>query len=359
MDSKGWSTPLPVDLIRAVAIILVILLHASIEPNPYLTQMSPEGQMLWWTSDIYNSIARVCVPLFIMLTGALLLPPIKADEPLRVFFKKRWNRVGIPVLFWGGAYFAWRILVNGQTLTPLSFAKGILTGPYPHFWFVYILLGLYLVTPLIRVIVAHANWNVIRYFFVLWLTGTAVIPLLTLSAALSPAATWFQSAVFLLTGLLGYFILGAYWSKLRFRRSLLILALVLSTVWTIVGTYFLVGALGEAYSQFFLDASSFSVIVASVALFLLLTSIPNQSLQSRYPKASRVLGAISENTLPIYLFHVMILEALQKGYFGFKLSVTTLNPIISIPLVTVVTLLICLAIIVPLKKVPGLRRLIG
>ena len=69
---------LPVDLIRTVAIILVILLHASIEPNPTLDFMSPQGVQLWWASNVYNSIARTAVPLFVMLTGALLLQPNKA-----------------------------------------------------------------------------------------------------------------------------------------------------------------------------------------------------------------------------------------------------------------------------------------
>src|SRR5450756_1517432 len=90
---KNEGIALPVDLIRTVAIILVILLHAAIEPNPNLNIMSPEGVQLWWTSNVYDSIARTAVPLFVMLTGALLLQPSKADEPLRVFFKKRWNRI--------------------------------------------------------------------------------------------------------------------------------------------------------------------------------------------------------------------------------------------------------------------------
>ena len=125
MCPENYDNSLPVQLIRAVAIVLVILLHASIEPNPTVTQMSLPGVQLWWTSDVYDSIARVSVPLFIILAGALLLQPCKVDEPLRVFFKKRWNRIGIPVLFWIGAYFAWRFFVNGETLTLTSFfAKG-------------------------------------------------------------------------------------------------------------------------------------------------------------------------------------------------------------------------------------------
>lgn len=350
---------IPVDLIRAAALILVILLHASIEGDPNLDIMSPAGVQLWWTSNIYNSISRSAVPLFVMLAGALLLQPSKADEPLRVFFKKRWNRIGIPILFWGTIFFVWDFLVRGQALTPLFVLQGVLAGPYVHFWFLYALVGLYLVTPLLRVVVAHADWGIIRYFLILWFVGTGIISILTLYASISPGAVWFRDNIFLFTGLLGYFILGAYASKLRIRSAILYLGLILSTLWTIIGTYLLVSTLGEAYGPFFLDASSFSVIIASVTLFLILAAIPNQTFQNRFPRGSQILKVISENTLPIYLFHLIVLETLQKGYLGFKISITTLNPIIEIPLVTALTLLISLAIIVPLKKLPYVKKIIG
>jgi surface polysaccharide O-acyltransferase-like enzyme len=102
-----------------------------------------------------------------MLTGALLLQPNKTDEPLRVFFKKRWNRIGVPVLFWGVIFFAWNFFVHGQALTVTSFLQGLLVGPYVHFWYVYLLVGLYLATPFIRVLEAHAEWKIIQYFLAL------------------------------------------------------------------------------------------------------------------------------------------------------------------------------------------------
>ena len=100
MYPKNGNLSLPVDLIRTVAIILVILLHAATEPYPTVSIMSPQGVQIWWASNVYDSLARLCAPLFIMLTGALLLQPSKVDGPLRVFFKKRWNRIGLPILFW-------------------------------------------------------------------------------------------------------------------------------------------------------------------------------------------------------------------------------------------------------------------
>ena len=359
MFPKNGGVALPVDLIRTVAIVLVLLLHASIEGNPAVDIMSPQGVQLWWASDVYNSLARTCVPLFIMLTGALLLQPSKADEPIKVFFKKRWKRIGIPIVFWAVAYFAWRFFVNGEALNLTSIVQSVLAGPYYHFWYLYVLIGIYLFTPVIRVIVAHADPRIIKYFLLVWFVGTGIIPLLTLYTIISPQTTWFNQNVFVITGLVGYFVLGAYVTKLKLRSSILLLVFALSSVWTIVGTYFLVGTMGERYSQFFLDASSFNVILASAALFLLLAAVPSQNVENRFPRAKNVLKLISNNTLPIYLFHVMVLETLQKGYLGFKLSVMTMNPIVEIPLITVVTLLISLAIIVPLKKIPHMKDIIG
>jgi len=88
-------------------------------------------------------------------------------------------------------------------------------------------------------------------------------------------------------------------------------------------------------------------------------AVPNRAIETKIPRGAKILKVISENTLPIYLFHIIVLETLQRGVFGFKLSVITINPIIEIPLITVVTLLICLAIIVPLKKLPYIKRIIG
>ncbi len=355
MRPNSRDISIPVDLIRSIAVIFVILLHASIEPTPTIDIMSPQGVELWWTVDIYDSLAKTAVPLFVMLTGALLLQPSKVDEPIRVFFKKRWKRIGLPFVFWGTLYFLWRFLVNGEVLTVNSVFQGVLNGPYYHFWFLYLLIGLYLLTPLLRVIVKSARLRVLRYFLLLWFIGTAIPPLITLFQPYG-----LSTNVFMITGWLGYFVLGAYLLRVHLKRIILLSLFLFGLVWTAIGTYFLVGTLGERLSQFFLDYYSFSIITSSAALFLLFLTIHTHTqTESRLPNVNHALKVISENTLPIYLFHVMVLEALQKGYFGLKISVTTMTPLIEIPLLTIVTLSICLAVIVPLKKIPYVKRIIG
>jgi surface polysaccharide O-acyltransferase-like enzyme len=354
LDPKGGEISLPVDLIRTVAIVLVILLHAANEPHQFVDIMAPDAIVSWWASNIYNSLARPCVPLFIMLAGALLLQPSKVNEPLRVFFKKRLSRIGLPFIFWGVAYFAWRFYVNGEALSMGSILQGVLTGPYMHFWFLYLIVGLYLITPVLRVIVTHSDRRLLKYFLSVWFVGTAIVPLLILFGPYSLSAD-----VFLITGWLGYFILGWYLLKIRLRPLILYLVLVLGFVCTIFATFFVIASIGERFSQFFYDSFSANVIAASVALFLLLSTVQPDKVASRFPRVNRLLHTVSQNTLPIYLFHVMVMEALQRGYLGFTLSITTVNPVLEIPLITAVTLFICLGVIIPLKKIPLLKKLIG
>ena len=68
----------------------------------------------------------------------------------------------------------------------VSAVQSVLSGPYVHFWYLYILIGLYLITPIVRIVVAYADRRIIRYFLILWFVGTGIMSLLTLYATVSP-----------------------------------------------------------------------------------------------------------------------------------------------------------------------------
>lgn len=310
----------------------------------------------WWTVDIYETIGRVGVPLFVMLTGALLLQPSK-NESLSAFFKKRWGRLGIPFIFWATVYFAWDFGVNHQPLTTNFVVQGVLTGPYFHFWYIYMLAGLYLITPLLRILVANASPKVIRYMAVLWFVGAALIPLMYM---VTPYTV--DSNLLLVTGYVGYYVLGYYLLGVKVKRSLLLAATTLGFILTAIGTFFIAGSIGGGLTFFFQEYLSPTMILSSVALFLLLTSIPVKPQvdgQCGRKWTAKFLHVVSENTLPMFLFHMIIIEAFQKGFFGVALNGNTVNSIIGVPIVAALTFFVSLAIIVPLKRVPILRTLLG
>jgi surface polysaccharide O-acyltransferase-like enzyme len=353
LESKARSTSVPVDVIRTLAIFLVILLHASIEPTLGLVESEQQAVVHFLAMNIYNSLSRVSVPLFVMLSGALLLKPSE-NETLGVFLKKRFRRIGPAFVFWGAAYFAWRAFVNGEALTVNSVVEGILQGPYFHFWFLYMIIGLYLITPLLRLFVDHAELRVLKYIIVLWFVGVAINPLIGLVVGYE-----IDTNVFVIAGWVGYFLLGFYLQKERLRSMFLYTIMLLGYLWTIFGTWIVTHNVGGETSYFFYDFLTANVILTSAALFQLLLSVKPEGFTKRFPRGGKLVSLISQYTLPIYLFHVMVLESLERGYFGFKLSVTTLNPFVEIPLITVVTLFISVGVIFLLKRVPLVKKIIG
>jgi surface polysaccharide O-acyltransferase-like enzyme len=118
--------------------------------------------------------------------------------------------MGILVIFWNVVFFVWIFTVKEQTFSAESVFHGALAEPYVHFWYLYLLVGLYLITHLLLVIVAYTDWRIIRYFLFIWFLGTGIIPLLSLYSDINPQAVWFRDSVFLLTGFIGHYIFGAY-----------------------------------------------------------------------------------------------------------------------------------------------------
>ncbi|MCW4016195.1 MAG: acyltransferase family protein [Candidatus Bathyarchaeota archaeon] len=350
---------LPVDLIRTCGIILVLLLHAA---NEYYTTImaSPlESALYWWTSTVYKSFTLPCVPLFIILSGALLLQPSKLNEPIRVFLKKRFNRIGLAFIFWSAVYLAWAFFVTQMPVTLSNIVEGsflsLFSGAYYHFWYLYLILGLYLITPILRAIVSCDSNKILKYLIGLWFIGVSVVPVIQLITGYS-----LNDTLFVMGGTIGYFILGVYLQRINVRPSIVYGLFFSSFLFTIVSTWlmhFHFYSIGQNY--FFFDYLSVNVILSSVTMFLILSKFPADWPKNKHPIICRVVHAISKNTLPIYLFHLIIMETLQRGYLGFKLSLTTMNPIIGVPVITAVTLFVTLGLVLLMKKVPVLRTLIG
>ena len=98
----------PADLIRAVAIIGVVTIHVFTEvvngPKVFQTPF-------WWFANFVDSAARVAVPLFVMLSGYLLLHGEKKYSALE-FLKRRLSKIGIPLLIWPLLFYAWKLYSN-------------------------------------------------------------------------------------------------------------------------------------------------------------------------------------------------------------------------------------------------------
>src|SRR5215217_2703116 len=153
------------DLIRVVATVLVVVVHVSGQITNAWGKV-PDG---WWIiADVYGGIARICVPLFFMISGYLLLP---RSENLGVFYRKRILKVLIPFVGWSLIYVWWFCGNHPGTCTP-SFIQDLLLvrGAYYHLWFLRALLGIYLVLPVLRLMIQpETDRKILWYWIGLWL----------------------------------------------------------------------------------------------------------------------------------------------------------------------------------------------
>jgi len=361
-DSAPAESPdraLWIDLIRAVALFCVVVLHVAAVPASAFGQIPASW---WWTANLIDAAVRTCVPLFVMVSGALLLDPGRS-QPISTFFRRRVSKVVIPLLAWSVLYAGWRIGYHGQTLTLVQFARMLVAGMggpvWIHLWFLYLIVSLYLITPILRVYVSHASVQNQLYFAALWLFASAIRPIIedrlgmVVGLSLEPV-----------TGFVGYFVLGS-----TLRR---VATLPLSRGWiaccaglyllgwgvAVIGTYLLTSRSG-ALDETFYSYLALNVIAMSVAGFVLLGRLGRRLDElPRGAGARSVVVWVSTLGLGAYLVHAMVIEVLQGGWLGWDLDPVAMHPAIGIPLISTLTFGISLAITWVLQQIPGVRIIV-
>lgn len=353
LQAKPANVDFPVDLIRTVAIFLIILVHANNFPYNLSGTITLTASFNWWTVNTYAAIGNLGVPLFVMLSGALLLDPAICEEPMRVFFKKRFVRIGLPVIFWTIAYFAWGHYVHGYSLTPTNIFEGLISGSYPILWFMYLIMGLYLVTPFLRVVVKYVERQKFKFLLALWVVGSFFVPFVQMFIGYN-----YNPLLFVFAGWIGYYLLGAFLLKSEVHSRIVYLAVALGLTGVVVGDAVAVAFAGPQVLDFFHEYLIFTIITASAASFLILIAHRKNRFEGN-SVVNRSLHWIGQNTLPIYLIHMMILETIWAGWLGFTLNSGSFISIFSVPLLTVIVFFLSAVIVYPLMKIPYLKRLIG
>ncbi len=338
------------DLIRVVATILVVVVHVSGQITNVWGEV-PNGQ--WFIANIYGGIARICVPLFFMISGSLLLP---RSESLGTFYRKRIPKVLIPLTVWSLIYLGWFCDNHGGACTPNLIQEMLLVrGAYYHLWFLRALLGIYLILPILRLMVQpEADRKILWYWIGLWLVFQTGL-------TLAKQFWGFQLGlnVPLATGFVGFFILGyllGTWSLSRTAIIFSALVWVLGTLATIIGTYRMTQYSGE-FEGFFYDFTSLNVILASAAAFLLLRWL-SETEGFTLPQVHNAIRWIASGSFGIYLIHILVIEVLQSKIPGFHLDSFIGNPLWSIPLLSAIVFTVSFVFVRVLQKLPFLKSII-
>ena len=338
-----------IDLIRVVAVFQVILVHLS-----YVIFFKEELlSSNWMAANFYDSLSRMGVPLFFMVSGYLLLGK---SEPLADFFRKRFLKVGIPTLFWSIAYLLWSVeAFRNGTMSPLGIALSMLKAIYLgnveiHLWFLYILIGIYLVVPILRVFVSAASRRDLTYFVILWFVAT---PLFELAQRILGFPTALIIPV--VTGYIGYFMLGYLLADLQLDRRgriLSIVGIILAVAVTFFGTNMLSAKAGPVDAYIYSYFSLPTVLAATCGFFLL------KDLGQKLERVGGLVRTVSTTSFGIFLIHIFVVELLRKGNLGFHLYSWMGPSVYMIPLTALAVFFFSFVVVFILRKIPVLRMLV-
>jgi surface polysaccharide O-acyltransferase-like enzyme len=316
-----------IDNLRAIATIGVIILHVS---APLIYKFGSVSMSWWWTANIFNSLVRGSVPLFLMVTGALLLPK---EYELGDFLKKRFVRIVYPFAFWALMHIIMNLALRIQSGEVHNF-KGALAniavkisgGIAYHYWYVYLIIGIYLFLPIIGKWIRNSTEKEIQYFLLLW-----IITVL-LEQTVFAGFRYFTQITYYFSGSLGFVVLGYYLTKYTFLPAItrnstwLMVVLILSVVFTAFGTYYLSATSGKSvqtlYSYF-----TINVILATLTIFLLCMGLTVQI---------KLLSLISKYSYGIYLSHVLVLTFLSF----LKIDCMFIHPAVGI----ILTAMLCISL---------------
>lgn len=330
------------DWLRVIAIITVVGIHVL---SKIINTESPEAWE-WKLANAIDSALRWCVPVFFMLSGALLLTR-KPDEPVWSFLKKRLAKAFIPLLFWSGVYLLYRILEQGRSYTIGEALTLFLTDDiYYHLWFLYTIIGLYLMAPFLRILVDRMSKRTFEYFLLFWVIFSVLMPFVNkfLGFDIAFGAGMFEPYI-------GYFMLGAYLFLYPIDKKhlpLLGVAAILGYSGTYFGTETLTDYKGEL-DEFFYEHYRPNSLAITLFIFTLFQHMKSVS------KPNRLITAISGATLGIYVIHPLVQFYLDK-FLG--INPVMFYPAFGIMLSWIVIFAVSFTIVAILQKIPGIKHII-
>lgn len=341
------------DIMRIVTIFAVVVFHIVTNRWLYTFDSSP---VEWHTINIFVAGLRWCVPVFFMLSGMIFLDP-SYNLTIKKLYTKTIPRILCALIFWSILY---------RTLSPITAAlldikpftvdelhriyKEIIFGtPWHHLWFMYALLAMYILTPLLRVFTANAKKEHYIYFLILYLVFGSIIP--TINLRFNVHISFSVSELYSYTG---YFIAGYFFAKFDLTKRETILLYTLGII-SLLGTYLVSTGTALIYggpaTQFF-DRTGPNTMLASFFIFVLVKNIVNNSPKILKYTNNKYITTLANCGFGIYLVHDFFNVILNM----LNINTGTFPAIFSVPLLSIFVYTASLCVVLIIRKIPVLNK---
>lgn len=349
------------DVLRAIAILSVILLHAFSSNKKFVVAdycMMPS--MNWFATDFVLICLRVGVPLFFILSGALLLG---RDWTIKSFLKKRIPRISLPMLFWGFVLSLFMIamcyifnLTYINSFSLKSIASYILNAylanspGFYQYWFFWAMLGVYFIMPIFNKWICNSDLKELEYFLVIWLV-TCLFEF-TLGIDFPIKLNYFVSPIGLVV--LGYYL--RHTERKFLNNPYISLLMVIGSCLIMMIISYLLSSPKEIYV---FDQYSILIAIEAIGLVTLCKNFNKLNVNFNFiknpqSKFRKLISLIAEYSYGMFLIHVAffatLLRILPYGLLGYKLSLLTF---------VLVGILVPMILIHLLNKIPYMNQFTG
>ena len=361
-----------VDYIRVVACFLVMLVHAS--ENFYAADSSGLAgcvSMLvnednrFWVAFYDGTLGRISVPLF-MIVSAFLLVPMKSGYTMTSFYKRRLMRVVPPMVVFMFAYTFLPLLWNGmtweQSMTDLMHLPFNFPSMAGHLWFMYPLISVYLIIPVVSPWLERASARDEMVFLALFF-ASSFTPFIHkfITPEVWGECFWNGYGMFwYVSGYLGYLVLAHYvrvhinWSRAK-RMRIGAAAAVVGMVFT-GWSFWVMGSPGVLIDTPMLEwAWEFctpNIIIATFGVFLMFSCIERSS-------TPRVIAELSRLSFGIYLIHLFFLAPIAAFFVNGNQAEPLIPVALAIPVIAVLSFICSAAAIKVLSLLPGSKYTVG
>ncbi len=339
------------DMIRIIGALLVIMIHTS---APYVIPGENNSSAFVW-GNLFDSISRCAVPLFIMMSGALMLNQEKEILPQKMF--KAAGNIFILLVLWSVFYTVGynilKPLVYHEPISPAAIADTLFNGHY-HLWYLFVLISLYLATPILRFFIKKENKKLIE-----WYLGFAIIigfcvPLLNQLTNIfigegDHITRYIENFRFdYIFEYITYYIVGWYlvnYELTKTKRILLYLLGALGVILSFTATQFLFTTqqAGDFYGN-----NSIQVFLYSTAVFVWLHTY----FQKKNTCQHKWIGTLAGLTFGVYMSHCVFLFVFKQFTDGIACTPVAI-------LITFLATAVCTFVFTfVLSKIPLFKKLI-
>lgn len=333
------------DTARCAACAAVVMLHVLCTPVVFCQSLYSDAEL--FLVRLFRNTLNWCVPVFVMISGALLLNPAK-ELPLKKLFGKYIRRFALVILSFGSLYALMEIVFTERTFRLFMILQAVVavcTGKtWDHLWYLYMAAGLYMLLPALRIFVASADDRTFRYILAIVFLFSSAVPFASLFTDFRNDLP--QISVYVLYALTGY---AARFRKieLNFFPSILTLAIFLGYLALIqlpfTGGFFLIENNAALKS---VDYSSPLVVLASLAVF---------SLCKKAHYRPEIVKKLSPLTFGIYVIHPV---AINLCYKVLHLTVEHYNLLPSLAVTTAAVFTFSISGTLVMRRLPFVKKYI-